>query len=63
MGRRTSNQLALPIGKFEPPEELLRKAHQRSRLKQSFEDAMQQTSFRICLRNLAIAMAGKEKRK
>jgi len=55
---RRSTQLALPLAKFEPSEELLREAHRKSRIKQSFEDAMQQTGFRICLRNMAMAMAG-----
>jgi hypothetical protein len=60
---RRSAQLALPIPKFEPTEELLRKAHQQSRIKQTFEEAMQQTSFRICLRHMAMLMAGRRKRK
>lgn len=57
---RRSHQLALPI---EPPESLLREAHQRSRLQQSFEEAMQLTHFRIALKRLAMIMAAKGRKK
>jgi len=63
MGRRTANQLALPIGNFEPPEDLLREAHQRSRLQQSFEEVMQLQHFRIALKHLAMIMASKRRSK
>lgn len=63
MVRRTSNQLALPIGTVEPPEELLREAHQRSRVPKSFEEAMQFTHFRIAFKRMAIAMTTKGRKK
>lgn len=58
-----SQQLALPIGTGEPPEHLLREAHQRSQLKIDFEEAMRLTHFRICLKHLAMFMAAKGRKK
>lgn len=56
---RSSHQLALPI---EPPEDRLREAHQRSRLQQGFEEAMQLQHFRICLRHLAMSLVNKRRK-
>lgn len=58
-----SQQLALPLGQIEPPEHLLREAYRRSRLKQSFEEAMQLQHFRIGLRHVAMTLAGQGKRR
>lgn len=60
--RRNRQQLALPVGEFEPPEQLLREAHQRCRIQQSFEDAMQLNSFRIALKRVAIVMAERRRK-
>lgn len=54
-----SQQLALPLGQIEVPEHLLREAYRRSRLQQSFEEAMQLQHFRIGLRRMAMVMAAK----
>lgn len=56
---RSSHQLALPIGTIEPPENLLRKAHQECRLQQSFEEAMQLPHFRTALKRMAMIMAAR----
>jgi hypothetical protein len=53
---RNSHQLALPIGKVEVPEHLLRAAYERSRLQIGFDQAMALTHFRIGLKRLALTM-------
>ena len=58
-----SHQLALPIGTIEPPETLLRKAHQECRLQQSFEEAMQLPHFRTALKRMAMIMAARGRKK
>jgi hypothetical protein len=55
-------QFSLALGEVEPPEDLMRAAWQRSRLKLSFDEAMRVTHFRICLRHLAmLAARGRKK--
>lgn len=58
-----SQQLALPIGTVEPPEHLLREAYRRSRIKQSFDDAMKLTHLRIGIRHMAMLMAATGRRR
>ena len=60
---RKQQQLALPLGQVEVPEHLLRAAWERSRLKQSFEEAMQLAHLRISLKHVAIVMAGRSGKK
>lgn len=50
-------QLALPLGHVEIPENLLRTAWERSQLKIDFEEAMQLYHFRTALKHVAIAIA------
>lgn len=51
---RKQQQFSLALGEVELPEDLMRAAWQRSRLKLSFDEAMRVTHFRICLRRLAM---------
>lgn len=60
---RRQQQLALPIEAIDPPEHLLRAAHVRSNLQQSFEDVMQLTHFRIGLKYMAMVAAKGRKQK
>jgi hypothetical protein len=58
---RNRHQLALPIGKVEVPEHLLRAAYERSRLQIGFDQAMALTHFRICFKRLALARLKRKK--
>lgn len=58
---RKVQQLALPLGQIDPPEDLLRAAWRASGVPQSFERAMELSHFRTGLKRMAIAMAGKGK--
>lgn len=59
---RKVQQLALPLGQVDPPDELLRAAWRASRVPQSFERAMELSHFRTGLKRVAIAMARKGKK-
>lgn len=59
---RKVQQLALPLGQVDPPEDLLRAAWRDSRLQQSFEEAMGLLHFRIALRRMAMVMAARKGR-
>lgn len=52
-------QLALPLGQVNIPENLLRTAWERCRLQQSFEEAMQLAHLRISLSHVAMSIARK----
>jgi hypothetical protein len=54
---RRHQQLVLPLGQVDLPEKLLRAAWERSRLSQSFEEAMQLTHLRIGLKYVALVIA------
>jgi hypothetical protein len=58
---RRQEQIALPLGKVEIPERLLRTAWKRCRLPQSFEEAMQLESLRIGLKYVALAIVKKRR--
>lgn len=51
-------QLALPLdpSSGELTEQALRVAHQRARLRQSFESAMDNPALAICIRRIALVM-------
>jgi hypothetical protein len=53
MHRSSQQQLALPLGINELPEQLLRAAHARCGLALSFDEAMKKEVFRICFRAMA----------
>lgn len=62
MRRGTSRrQCSLPLGVTEVPERLLRAAYERVpiRLTLSFEQAMEERMWRLCIRNIAITTAMK----
>lgn len=61
--RGRQGQLALPLGVTEIPESALRAAFERCRLGLSFEEAMQQPMFQICIKNVVIAKAIKRRRR
>ncbi|HLP97503.1 MAG TPA: hypothetical protein VK149_03560 [Sideroxyarcus sp.] len=60
-----NQQLALPIGPVEVPDHLMRAAYERERdrLRCSFEAAMENTGFRICLRHIAIGLGSVGKKR
>lgn len=60
---RKAQQLALPIGQVDPPEHLLRAAWERSRLRQSFEEAMGLYHLRTALKHVAMSMAASKWRR
>lgn len=60
---RNQSQFALPLGQTEIPEQKLRAAYERTRLRQSFEEAMQIEHFRICLKRLAMLAEAPKRRK
>ncbi|SCX40554.1 hypothetical protein SAMN05720354_103129 [Nitrosospira sp. Nsp1] len=53
MCRQPRQQLALPLGITEVPEQLLRAAYARCELAMSFDEAMQKEVLRICFRAMA----------
>jgi hypothetical protein len=56
-------QRPLPLGVTEVPEQLLRAAYDRvaTRLKLSYEEAMEDGMWRMCIRNIAITTAMKRR--
>lgn len=61
--RGRGNQLALPLGVTEVPESALRAAFERCRIGLSFEEAIKQPMYQLCLRNVVIAQTIKKRRR